>query len=98
MIKYIISLAKKEIFSHLYSVRFIFTMDLICILFLASAFMMLSDYRKRRQNFEAQRRVHDDNVMDILNAESSRDQFRSLFCPGIMVAFFVCCYYLKSHF
>lgn len=82
MVRFILSLARKEIFSHLYSVRFIFTMDLICILFLVSAFMMLSDYRKRRANFEAQRKVHEDAVMDILNEEDVRDQFRRLFWRG----------------
>lgn len=82
MIRHIAAVAKKEIFFYIYSVRFIFTMDLICILFLVSAYMMLSDYRQRRENFEAQRRMHQDHILDILDSETPRDQFRTLFWRG----------------
>ena len=71
MLRYIYGFAKKEIFSNLYSVRFIFTMDLICLLFLASSFMMLNDYRNRRENYIAKRRVHHDNLVEILNNDNT---------------------------
>ena len=55
MLRYIFNFAKKEVFSNLYSVRFIFTMDLICVLFLVSAFMMLSDFREMLSGTAASR-------------------------------------------
>jgi len=82
VLRHIVDVARKEIFSHLYSVRFIFTMDLVCLLFLGSAFMMLSDYRNRRADFEAKRRVHEERILDVLNNPDPREQFRDLFWRG----------------
>ncbi len=53
-------------------------MDLICLLFLASSFMMLKDYRTRKETYEARKKVHYDSLLEILNEEDTREQARNL--------------------
>ncbi|MFH1706703.1 MAG: ABC transporter permease subunit [Planctomycetota bacterium] len=79
MIRAVWLIARKEVLASLHSVRFIFTMDLICLLFLASAFMMLSDYRMRRQAYEAKAKAHAADVAALMAETDPHQQFRTLF-------------------
>jgi hypothetical protein len=82
VIRAIFLIARKEIFTSLHSMRFIFTMDLICLFFLAAAFMMFSDSRMRRQAYEAKAKSHASDIAALMADPDPRQQFRILFWEG----------------